>query len=159
MILDRLFRETSPGRDTPTWSFFTKLIVGKDSPRGPMLTRYRIAQTPYGSIYVHNHHRLDDDRDCHNHPWSFITLILRGGYSEEFLPFPTEGRPRWFRIWYPFTVHRVLLSQAHRTIAVELNTWTLLVVGRKRQVWGFFTESGFVSWTEYNYASADPMDS
>lgn len=168
MILDRLFRETSPGRDLPTWSFFTKLIVGKSSPQGPMLIRYRIAQSPYGGLYVHHLLCADADRDCHNHPWWFCTLVLRGGYkalvhdlSQSRLEVNEHRRG---------TLHFMWLYKFHKIISVKPDTWTLLFVSKKKQPWGFlvsdrmdstgrFVPAHFVHWREYGAATSDPMDS
>ena len=169
MLLDKLFRETSPGRDNPTWSFFTKLIVGKDNPLGPMLIRYRLIQSPHGSLYVHHHLRPDADRDVHDHPWWFCTFVLRGGYVEEFRPkrhkFDLVWRRAFGYSWHN-RFHRMSLQSAHKIVYVKPNTWTLLVVSKKKQEWGFWVQgpahiqSSFVPWRQYSAnGTPDPMDS
>lgn len=36
-----------------------------------------------GGVFLHVIHRSDDDRDGHDHPWDFTSVILSGGYWDE----------------------------------------------------------------------------
>lgn len=46
--------------------------------------RWRIVQTPWFSIYIHRIFREDEDQHCHSHPWSFVSFILNGSYTEKY---------------------------------------------------------------------------
>lgn len=65
---------------------FTKKCIhalndrGEDT--GPYLTRWTILEISGWSLKLHMFHRGDEDRDLHDHPWTFWSLILRGGYWE-----------------------------------------------------------------------------
>ena len=60
------------------WKF---VILGRDG--SPAMVRYRLLDTRWGGLYVHHFLRSDQDRDLHDHPWHFTSLILWGGYVEE----------------------------------------------------------------------------
>lgn len=62
-----------------------KIIKGCDS-RGdgeePYLTRWIILAKKHLHIYLHKFHR-SDSIELHDHPWSFISIVLWRGYTEE----------------------------------------------------------------------------
>lgn len=107
---------------------------------------------------LHNICTPDLDRELHNHPWSFISIVLRGGYVEarpigKYPMFTSSGEE------VCTTIHRRAGSIAfrsyndrHRIISVAPDTWTLVLIGPKRQTWGFFTQHGFVNWREFSSA-------
>lgn len=82
------------------------------------------------SIRLHHILRSDDDRHLHDHPWSYCTIILRGGYTEI-----RERSQRWygpgsvlFRGWKGF--HRLVVPDGQ-------TTWTLFMMGPYKHRWGF----------------------
>lgn len=108
---------------------------------------------------LHNICTADLDREMHNHPWSFISIVLRGGYTERR---PLYENPEFDAFWGDepgYIVRRKVGSIAfrshndrHRIVHVERDTWTLILMGPKRQTWGFFTAAGFVNWREFSSA-------
>ncbi len=44
------------------------------------------------------------------------------------------------------------LKACHRITAVDPGTLTLVLVGRQRRDWGFFTPEGFVPHNDYEHA-------
>ena len=44
--------------------------------------RYRLLKTPIMRLYLHQILESDKDGDLHCHPWSFVSLILKGHYVE-----------------------------------------------------------------------------
>lgn len=119
-----------------------------------MLVRFRLLDTRWGSLYVHHFLRSDSDRDLHDHPWNFTSLILWGGYFEELFTgqeFPVVGR---FSTRYKWRgVGRIVRHQAtdaHRVLIPWYHTaWTLIWVSPKIRDWGFHTFDGWVPWQEY----------
>lgn len=125
------------------------------------LRRYRIVGSMDGrhpwfpfTAYLHQFHRPDQDRDLHNHPWPWaVSLVLAGGYREiRHVPGSVAGRTlsqptfsRWMRagmvnVLHANTFHRVA------ELAPE-ETWTLFLVARKVQAWGYDVPGrGFVPW-------------
>lgn len=49
---------------------------------GPYLTVYTVLRIFRVTVCVHHSHRGDEDRDCHDHPFSFLSLVLHGRYRE-----------------------------------------------------------------------------
>ena len=102
---------------------------------GEEFTRYVLLKTPWFQVLVHrlwcpNWHELH-----HDHPWSFVTLILRGGYLEK-----TPGaRPHWRP---PGTVLYRNAEFAHNVVTTGAVCWSLVVASSKRRTWGFVDETG-----------------
>jgi hypothetical protein len=93
-------------------------------------------------VYLHNMLRSDADKELHDHPWWFISIILWGGYWEE-----TERGREFLRpgriIFRPAAWrHRVHLPEGRQS-------WSLVLTGVKERSWGFWTETGFVGWREW----------
>lgn len=113
----------------------------------PYLTRRRIFMTPLVSLYLHTIHKEDGDRSLHDHPAIFLSLILRGGYLEEYAKLPRKGQP--------FTDHRIAAARmpghlnyigrrrAHRISIVVPGCRTLVLLGPRRSgdnAWGFWKQ-------------------
>ena len=89
-----------------------------------------------------------DEPALHDHPWPFISIILKGGYWEW-----TEKGKKWKgpgRITFSGSnrYHRLQLGQDkwHNTIPC----WSLFFMGPKRRDWGFKNEDGvWISNDEY----------
>lgn len=112
--------------------------------------RYRILETPWFNIYLHYIAKSDEDRDPHNHPWSFRSLILRGGYAE----WIWEGDETKLlvdrRVYRPGSVAVSLSQKLYHKIVLDKPTWTLVLTGRRHEKpWGYLTEDGFVDFETY----------
>lgn len=107
------------------WLCFRRVHIGR-SDGDVYLQRFILLRCPLGALYLHRFFRGDEDKCLHDHPWHFVSLILKGGYWEE-----TEG---------------VILDE-HRTG----NVWTLILTTRKVRSWGFWTNNGttWVGWREF----------
>lgn len=109
----------------------------------PYLTRYTLAEVRGVALRLHHFHRPDGDQCCHDHPWWFASLILRGGYVEEFPDGRTQtnraGRVLWRPIGFAHRVARLLSP----------DTWTLVLTGPKASEWGFLTRHGWVRWRDF----------
>lgn len=137
------------------------------NPDDVYLTRWRLLATPFGSIYLHQLHADDNDRVLHDHPWTFISIILRGGYVETWADSRlaafaeaqgsyvgrgarAAGRVRE-RTWRPGSVHRIRRGEFHSIRELRRTpTWTLLFVGPRRHEWGYATETGWVRFDDYH---------
>jgi hypothetical protein len=127
-----------------------KVINGCVRPE-PMLVRYRLLDTPLGSVNLHHFLRGDEDRDLHDHPFSFATLILRGGYVEQ-TPAAADAPYGAYR----YTTRRpgeLLLRPARWAHRVDLrgqDAWTLIAMTKKKREWGFFTIAGWTPFRAYH---------
>lgn len=116
----------------------------------PYLERLRIVQSPIGGAYVHWFVQADDVVP-HDHPWSFVSLLLRGGYTEELHDGPIHRRTVERRRW---SVAFRRSTDSHRISSADHGTMTLVLVGPRRRTWGFWTDAGWVPWTEHERTSA-----
>lgn len=94
-------------------------------------------------IYIHRFMRSDDDRALHDHPWWFISILLRGSYREH--------RPDGASIRRaPSIAFRPLRTQ-HRVELLRQPVWTLFITGPRVHGWGFWCEDDvFVPWREFD---------
>ncbi|VVB51713.1 Uncharacterised protein [uncultured archaeon] len=95
---------------------------------GEQFTRYQLLKTKWLNVYLHRLNAPKAHAECHNHPWSFITLILWGGYKE-FLG------DRWHRR-RPGTILYRRAETAHNVVT-NGTSWSLVVTGPNRRDWGF----------------------
>lgn len=135
------------------WAFFRREVI-RDSDGTPYLTRLRVLQTPLFAIYLHWIHRPDADAELHDHPWSFASVILRGGYTEE-----REGQWWWWygervrlrssqrRGWLSIAIRRA--TDLHRISDVKPNTVSLVLCGPRVREWGFQTINGWMNWRDF----------
>jgi hypothetical protein len=142
-------RSQVKGEAGARWAFMRRFTIYKND--AIYLDRLRLVQTPWFGIYLHRIEQPDLDRDPHDHPWTFGSLVLRGGYVERFHPVPHVHRDMHVstRRWGRWTWHRMGTEAAHRIMHVEPGTVTLVLVGRRRRDWGFHTPDGFVPWRRY----------
>lgn len=91
---------------------------------------FRIGKLP--RVYLHHFLASDDDRALHNHPWWFISILLRGSYIE-------HTRSGSIRRRAGSVVYRGL-SHDHRISLIpgEPSVWTLFITGPEVRNWGFW---------------------
>jgi hypothetical protein len=111
-----------------------KLAEKLGLPDCPYLIRWRI-ETKIGAVRLHRWLGPDDDRAFHDHPWWFITLVLRGGYTDS-SPNGNE-HIRAGNVRYRPALHQ------HTVIPDPGGAWTLLVTGPKIRPWGFWLNGKF----------------
>jgi len=124
-------------------------IVGrKDDPY--LLRWYVIPRNPWLSIYIHKFMRDDEDRALHDHPWWFVSFMLKGCYWE----IVTGGK--WvFRRWLSVGIrrathrHRVVLLKRGGVARQPIPCWTLVITGPRIREWGFWCPKGFVPWQQF----------
>lgn len=110
------------------------------------IVRLHIVKTPWFAVCVHWLNHPDPEPWLHDHPVTFLSLILRGGYWEDrnHRGYPYQLNHRWFNFitaakWDRHTITKVLP-----------NTVTLALMGPKRRDWGYHTPEGWVPWQYYN---------
>jgi len=113
---------------------------------------YRGKHRPH--IYLHHIVRSDYERACHDHPWDFISFILKGGYTEicEY-PETAFGAAQTTRKWKrPGTFIRHKATDFHR-LELKAPAWSLVFSGKKTRIWGFNTpDKGWIAFnTLYQY--------
>lgn len=123
-------------------------IARDHAPPGTMIVRVERMSPAF--IKYH----LDDDRALHrfvrpephaaphDHPWSFDTTILSGGYVEEVFTFRPDGGWRSELIErHPGSRHRIDADHIHRIVALPRGeSWTIIRAGpheRTTRFWRF----------------------
>lgn len=118
---------------------------------------------PWIGARIHYIQSSDDDRAFHDHPWPFITIILRGGYSE--LRPKTRGAPcndaihtriggqyQWATI-REYVAGAILRRKATDWHALQLppggEAVTLFIEFPKVQSWGFLWKGAKVYYRDF----------
>ena len=105
---------------------------------------------PYPNIFIHKLLLSDEDRDVHDHPWNYLTVILAGGYTEWTPVFDRHGvkigeRGTWRG---PGSIIWRRATSFHR-LEMSTPTWTLFIHGWRTREWGFLTKQGWVDRIQY----------
>jgi len=145
---------------------------------GLLMTRYYLSPKIFGlRLVLHQFHRSDNDRHYHDHPWNFISWIIKGSYIEHF-PVPNGiyrvPANRNVKVIYGEGVADI--QQCHRRWDiikrpkewkhwVELlpeplgrrfvPCWTLVLFYGERREWGFWTKEGWIKHDQYDCRSYD----
>lgn len=98
------------------------------------MIRWRL-ETPLGSARVHHWLSPDDGRAFHDHPWWFVTMVVRGGYTDR-SPAGEEHLPSR-SVRYRPAEHR------HTVVPDPGGAWTVLLTGRPVRAWGFWLDGKF----------------
>jgi len=108
------------------------------------LSRWSL-RLPFGwSIKLHKLMRADDDRCHHDHPWWMLRVILWGGYVETIGEEHKEVTRRMGSLSFCKS------SFQHRIVKLNRSSsWSLVLTGKKRDNWGFYTSSGWMGWREF----------
>jgi len=96
---------------------------------GEEFTRYRLLVTPWFRVFVHRLHCPQWHPQGHDHPWSFVAIVLKGGYLER----TQEGK-----FWRgPGSVLFRPAEFVHNVVTGSKTNWSLVITGPKRRQWGF----------------------
>jgi hypothetical protein len=110
--------------------------------RTEYIVRLHLLKTPWFAICLHWLNTPDPDPHMHDHPVSFLSLILRGGYRERRWGPRFALEHRWFN-WVRSTTR-------HQITVVKPGTVTLCFMGPKVQEWGFYVSGGKkIVWRDY----------
>lgn len=135
-----------------------RIILDRQS-QEPYLERYYLLlkdrkHFPF-NIFLHKFLKGDPD-DVHDHPWPYMTIILKGGYwewvpilnslGEVYKEFKIWRGPGHIRICDPTSYHRIELEPG-------VTPWTLFFPGPHKREWGFLKDGK--TWTHHERYLAD----
>lgn len=107
------------------------------------LRRWKLEHSSGVSIRLHHWVQGDPEEYQHAHPWTFITIVLRGGYIDRGFDRPDDCviapaiRIR-DRNWH------------HAVIAPEPHTWSIIITGPKVDKWRFWIKGRSVTREEWD---------
>lgn len=111
-------------------------------PECPYMRRW-VINFHFFSIRIHHWYSSDDDRAFHDHPWWFITLILRGSYK--------DISPDGVEFMYPGKIKLRPALHRHTVKVSPGGCWTVMITGMQIRRWGFWIRNGtkFVKSNKY----------
>lgn len=150
-------RSIAPNREYKSgtiWCFWRWTKVDSE-----YITRLHVVKTPWFAVCLHWINKPDAEPWLHDHPVSFLSVILRGGYAELRQTIGEQGPRYKVNRWFNFV--RADPADRHRIILARKNTLTLCFMGPKTREWGFHTRRGWVMWKDYyakKRAEEAPLD-
>lgn len=123
------------------------LVVGDAG--DPYLLRWHlIPENPVFNMFLHCIRRDDYDSASHDHPWSSLSVTLRGAYREILLEHAAEYTACCRQLdGLPFTRTRRAgagsirwrrARTTHRLEVIRAPVWTLFITGPKTRKWRFY---------------------
>ena len=117
-------------------------------PEDPYMLRWWwIPRNRFLNVYVHVFKHDDDDRVLHDHPWSSLSLMVRGQLIEEYKEpeyvtkrLITEGK--WIYRKAEFA-HRLIVPTG------QLPPVTVFIIGPRVRQWGFHCPKGWRHWKDF----------
>jgi hypothetical protein len=96
---------------------------------GEKFTRYALFKSSWLNVYLHQLSAPNWHPQCHDHPWSFLAILLKKGYLEQ------VGEKKFRRfpgmiLWRPAEFR-------HNVITPYGTSWSLIFTGPKSREWGF----------------------
>jgi len=105
--------------------------------------RWRLLTTPWFDINLHGIYKEDEDKHLHNHPWSILTIILIGCYTEEL-----EDDKESFR--WPLSIAYRSREKFHKIKMLHSNyVYSLAITSKRRTEWGYNVNGIFVDHKTY----------
>lgn len=105
-------------------------------PECPYVYRWMFGHKKVGSIRLHHWLGPDDDRAVHDHPWWFVTWIIKGWYLDS-----TSDDSEVLSVGD--VVFRPALHR-HTVYPGRDGCWTLVITGPVSRSWGFWPNGRFV---------------
>lgn len=118
-----------------------------------LLRWYVIPRNRRLNIYLHKFLHDDEGRALHDHPWWFISIMLKGKYFEKTIAQIVRRRApsiafRRSTHRHQVTLPRQLDATGH-SHSVAVPCWTLVITGRVTRNWGFWCPQGFIPWQNF----------
>lgn len=131
--------------------FYRRMIYRDDNTE--YLYRTNLFECSWFSIKIHKI-IASDDQCQHDHPWPFISFILKNGYIEHT---PVYDENKNIRNGYSFAKRFKPLSIIYRpakwihSLEIEKDkpATTFVITFKRYRKWGFWTKQGWIHWKLY----------
>lgn len=111
------------------------------------LKRYRLVDTPWFHIFLHRIYLSDSDRDYHDHPWPFTSIMLWNRYFEH-MPGP-DGNDVVREYKAGDIIHHGPEELHYLEIVPGETCTTLVFTGKRVRTWGFQTLTEWIPYFNY----------
>lgn len=102
---------------------------------GEVFYRYTLIKSSWFNVYLH---QLDAPKwhpvGCHDHPWWFVTLLIKGGYL--------ENNKGLLSRKYPGQILYRSADYTHDVTTPYGRSWSIVLTGPKSRNWGFMKCEG-----------------
>lgn len=154
------------------FEFYKRRVITRNDGEAYLIRRTLIS---FGTYFSIKYHKIlaSDDACMHDHPWSFLTIILKGGYYEwtpkkqkdsgEYVDsqLGVTGEYEnchWHKpgsiMYRPANwIHRLELRSVNVRDVEQLKivpAHTLVFTFKVIRDWGFITKKGWIFWRHYN---------
>lgn len=128
------------------------------------LDRWGVAHDRIGGVLLHRMSAPDPGIDLHDHPWSFVSIVLWGGYVEHRALVREAPALATIAEAWPDTCTRGVenvrragslqmtrLDEAHTVSRLlRRHSWSLVLRGPRRRGWGFYLPTGYMDEHTYD---------
>lgn len=147
------------------WILFNdRIVIPKNNK--PYLVRHTLLSI-YKWCSIKYHEILQSDGMCpHDHPWPFITIVLKGGYYEwtpvvgqrdsgRFVGTKYNEQAGFYENCHWHGRGSIMYRPAKWTHRLEVSpgvgkACTLVLTGAVLRPWGFFTKEGWIFWKKHD---------
>jgi hypothetical protein len=124
------------GQPKIDWPYFSNVNGER------FLTRFIVFFTPWGGCHITRISMADDQRKWpHDHSRTFLSWVM-GWYAEEIYDAPDDLSSKRHVRHRRFGIHRLRWTEAHSITAVSPRLWTILFLGRQRNMSTYWTPEG-----------------
>lgn len=132
--------------------FHYRSLVDVPTGTGPVAFRRRpiawVLQQCSIAVRVHEILRSDEGRHPHNHPWPYVTIILRNRYRER--RFDNRGRCTSLKVHGPGSILFRPAGSWHMLELIDGPVTTLFITGKKSQSWGYNVDGEQINHLDYD---------
>ncbi len=144
------------------WSFLG-FSYRSDTLSHDYMRRWTLTLPTGHMIRVHKILRSDDRTHYHDHPFDFVSFILKGGYveysgttvqsppdREAIASITITPKITLKRTYLPGSIVRRRAEDLHALELLDGPAWTLVFAGPIRREWGFETSDGWIEASKYD---------
>ena len=118
-----------------------KEIISKDGVLH--FRRWQVLGTPWFTINLHGIYHEDEERDLHNHPFDFISIVLFGSYTEKL----NSGKTNERKI---FNIAKRKSDVFHKIEKLHSKKiFTLNLMWNRKKEWGYLVDGKLIEHDLY----------
>ena len=98
-------------------------------PKSGLIDLFQIFATPFLTLQLHYVRKPDPSTLYHDHPWKFLSFMLKGSYTEKILKDPYDMSTLVVKKRRRFSLHYINDTIAHNITECSDHTVTLFLAG------------------------------